>query len=473
MTEPGVVPVPAEPARQLTTGTTSKRKQRDKTTRVPVGGSLVAPSGLSCTRWLHSKQRCCNRPVVDGDRFCVHHSELDRRPCAWCSTSIDPRRSSQHEAVCPAAVRHKDRQQWPFYHEGINLLPPPAPPAAAASACLEPISAVPGPSAKLSVAELVATVQRALACYPSLSAACPPPSLSWNEAVANAPLPSVTVAPVLGKMNRQRHQLQCAALLDLLLDRELLTEAAVVVEMGAGKAGLSHELVQDERCMRAVRAVVLIDSGAFKTKADSAMATSSPVAVQRYRMDIADLCIPRLPQLSASTQPPPHAVLIGKHLCGAALDLAISAVLHAASGSPTAVSAVCIASCCHHRCTAETYCNPAFLAQHRITARHFAALCRMSSWACNDQHQYDRRSPPQTHTQDRQDGVDWAEVADWAWEQRVRVGRDVKRLLDMGRAEALRAVGYDAEVLPFISETVTKENAAIVAARWRHSRADP
>ena len=83
-------------------------------------------------------------------------------------------------------------------------------------------------------------------------------------------------------------------------------------------------------------------------------------SVERYQLDIKDLHIASLPSLSPTSAPrhAAHAVLIGKHLCGAALDWCINAVLHssrpsasASAALPPLVSGLCIASCCHHRCT--------------------------------------------------------------------------------------------------------------------------
>jgi len=177
-----------------------------------------------------------------------------------------------------------------------------------------------------------------------------------------------------------------------------------------------------------------------KAKGDSEMKATSAIAVHRYQMDIADLCIPMLPSLSSPASSAgaavPHAVLIAKHLCGAALDLSIRAVLHSVSLSASAgvVSGLCIASCCHHRCSVSSYCNPAFLSLHHISTAEFALLCRLSSWACNDQHSAGRRrrARREAHSERevRDDGVDWGNVLHLSWEEKVRIGREAKLLLD-------------------------------------------
>jgi len=67
-------------------------------------------------------------------------------------------------------------------------------------------------------------------------------------------------------MSHLRHQQQRTVLVQLLYDRQLLTDGAVVVELGAGKAGLSRELLRDARHVSTVTAVVLVDNEAFKGK---------------------------------------------------------------------------------------------------------------------------------------------------------------------------------------------------------------
>ena len=479
----------------------------------PLDHTEPCSTGTHCSVWLAKKQRYCRWPVLEHQTLCGHHSQLSRRRCEWCTTLISSEQAARHELRCPAAVQHRARLHWPFFVLGCNLQNAPAlatpssPPcrlSSASPAQLQQAAAVPAQSVAsgcpssltqgvVRAADVVIKLRAALATCPPLPAAIyspdaafvPPASTSLLCAPVSSPrcCPSAaSVPPRLSKSCRQRHQQQCSALLQLMLDRGLLTPGAVVVELGAGKAGLSRELVRDQRCVRHVRSLVLVDSSSFKNRGDAEMKAAAALPVSRYQMDIAHFSIARLPQLGppavASAEvslPLPHAVVIAKHLCGSAMDLAIRAVVQSGAA---AVSGACLATCCHHRCSAESYCNPAFLSQHGIREAEFALLCRMSSWACNDEHveHSERRGGDEAaaaaaeHETQRtlgKDGaaVDWTGLLPLSWEARCRIGREAKWLLDQGRVQALQRSGYDAELRVFVSELVTRENVALMASR--------
>ena len=55
--------------------------------------------------------------------------------------------------------------------------------------------------------------------------------------------------------------------------------------------------------------------------------------------------------------PPERLVACAKHLCGGATDIALRSLKAARAIGVT----ICVATCCHHRCDAESYVNKSFL----------------------------------------------------------------------------------------------------------------
>ena len=114
--------------------------------------------------------------------------------------------------------------------------------------------------------------------------------------------------------------------------------------------------------------VVLIDRSNFRGKADAAMkeradahtrarAAGKPDehALLRVRADLADVDFSRVPPVARAFDSGGDVIFFGKHLCGAASDLTLSAAISTAlrcralQHARTAVY-VCVALCCHHLC---------------------------------------------------------------------------------------------------------------------------
>ena len=162
-------------------------------------------------------------------------------------------------------------------------------------------------------------------------------------------------------------------------------------------------------------------------------------ATHRARIGLEDLDLCSLAQQVA---PGRRTVVVAKHLCGAATDYALrSAVASRAAGAPPV--AMVLSTCCHHRCTYQAYPNRPFLARLGLSGRaDFGALCRVASW----------------YVDGRQT------VEDSAASVRARVGASAKALLDEGRAEYLRAHGFDDTTLcRFVDAAVSPENMLLVA----------
>ena len=163
-------------------------------------------------------------------------------------------------------------------------------------------------------------------------------------------------------------------------------------------------------------------------------------ATHRARIGLEDL---DLRSLAEQVAPGRRTVVVAKHLCGAATDYALrSAVASRAAGVPPV--AVVLSTCCHHRCTYQAYPNRPFLVRLGLSGRtDFGMLCRAASWYIDGRHTVD----------DSTAGA------------RARVGASAKALLDEGRAEYLRAHGFDDTTLcRFVDAAVSPENMLLVAS---------
>lgn len=219
--------------------------------------------------------------------------------------------------------------------------------------------------------------------------------------------------------------------------------------------------------------------------------------------------------------PPPHRVAVAKHLCGCATDFALRSIVAAgrladgardgagagpddaaaAAGTPAVstpghMDTVMVATCCHHRCTWDTYVNRPFLEAAGIDADDFRLLTVLSGWGTNggasatSSRAGAPSAPPEMATggssgrgsgrvaADDEEGDDEhgglsqeaARLSATLGEEldlpaRRALGRMCKALLDSGRRLYLEQHGYTAALRRYCDEAVSPENLALVASR--------
>eukprot|EP00434_Breviolum_minutum_P024342 symbB.v1.2.021497.t1/scaffold1806.1/size131321/12 len=161
---------------------------------------------------------------------------------------------------------------------------------------------------------------------------------------------------------------------------------------------------------------------------------------------------------AATIWPPQRLVACAKHLCGGATDIALRS-LKACRAKPLAASStdgkssaftICVATCCHHRCDANSYVNRPFLEQLNLchSEEDFAQFASTAGWAVG------------------------GAVGARDLEKR-KVGMMAKRILDLGRVQWLRQELQleDAALMDYISKAVTPENIVIVAGAAKEAAA--
>lgn len=265
------------------------------------------------------------------------------------------------------------------------------------------------------------------------------------------------------------------------------------VELGAGKGGLSVALQSaltshsfsglggvalakrtagDDTSAQPLLVVIDVDN--FRRKGDGRVCRTA-LPLVRLRVNIKDLDLARAlsdpsvrhrpenvgadgaeshagPRTHSPTSEE-HWVALGKHLCGACTDFALSCVTSTDDNKkdhPNFIALV-LATCCHHRCELQ-HLNSFLLSEsdqqgalrlpgtdYTVSSDEFAAIASMSSWA-----------------------VSGAFVD----EERRLTGVCCKRVIDAWRVAFLKHSGYRrAYLCQYTGRDVTEENVCIVAHR--------
>lgn len=253
-------------------------------------------------------------------------------------------------------------------------------------------------------------------------------------------------------------------------------EPLCLVEFCAGKALLAKQIcAMAEGRLRQPVDVVLIDRTEVRHDAFTLTAEDLDLALDatdteasvvrshtRLTVDIADLCLERMPQFQKAGR----SLAIGKHLCGVATDLTlrcyVNAVASAAAldgggggdraGRPSAGS-LALALCCHHLCEWDGYANTQLLMSHGIGPGEFQLMKRLAT-------KY--RAHP---CRQRSSGKD-VKLADTIGAQlaaaRASCGIIAKRCLNEGRASWLRGqAGWgngSVRLVRYVAESDSPEN---------------
>jgi tRNA:m4X modification enzyme len=174
----------------------------------------------------------------------------------------------------------------------------------------------------------------------------------------------------------------------------------VYVEYGAGKGLLGQSInITDPTA-----ALLFVERSGNRKKVDKFLADRK-CAFQRFKLDIKDCFLPKLPfiqDLTARISPTkPQVTIVAKHLCGVATDLAIRSLSHFRSEDCAMLSrGLAIATCCHHACVYEDYVgHEVFLKDYNVNKEEFNTMKFWSGWATLDVETLRRRKEVTEHKQ--------------------------------------------------------------------------
>nr|KAF6291935.1 tRNA methyltransferase 13-like protein [Myotis myotis] len=307
-----------------------------------------------------------------------------------------------------------------------------------------------------------------------------------------------------------KHLKQQASILGNIEKLKLLGPRRCFVEFGAGKGKLSHWVDIALKDAEEVH-FILVEKVPTRFKVDGKHRKKNSV-FQRLQIDIQHLCLNRIPVLSRERLP---VVGIGKHLCGAATDLALRCLvetygarreegneepsakriknskadkdLDAAAGDGgeglvaeewSPVAGIVVALCCHHRCEWRHYVGKDYFRARGLGALEFHYFQRMSSWATCGRRTaaLEASSVPRTREDESKDGEEHdggghRGPEDPAGtlpgflpaEEKERLGRLCKLLIDQGRLEYLQRRGFRGALQRYADPGVSLENVLLTA----------
>ncbi|XP_052394519.1 tRNA:m(4)X modification enzyme TRM13 homolog [Carassius gibelio] len=453
-----------------------------------VADGVSAPLPGRCAFYVAKKKRYCKMIVGSGKTFCGEHanageeeSEKKRIPCP-----LDPKHTvfednlAKHLKKCNS----KEKPKPIYYVKDIN---------AGSANEDEPIEEI--TIAERSKEELEKLIVKLKTALKGLNTKLVEKILS--HAALHEPLSD----PKNGD-SAFKHLKQQASILGNMEVLELLGPNRCYIEFGAGKGKLSHWI---HIALKAAENVnfLLVERSSTRFKVDGKHKNTGST-FDRLQVDIQHLDLSKVPLLRKKGLP---IIGVGKHLCGAATDLALRCLfehncsdkddepptkrikLHQNEGAgdfikpvPSTegretgerliVSGLAIALCCHHRCDWRHYVGKDFFTKRGLGPEEFAAFQRMSSWATCGMRKIgsnttDKRSEHKTGEEEEHEICEDT-LADplnglMSIEDREQIGWLCKRLIDHGRVYYLQQKGFETNLKYYTSRDISLENVLLTA----------
>ena len=191
---------------------------------------------------------------------------------------------------------------------------------------------------------------------------------------------------------QDKDQIQCDLILGLVLKYNLKSLENIYVEFGAGKGLLSSTIAK--AFTEGHSKHVLLEMEARRNKAD--MFHRDNPFFHRFRSNVGDFNLAKIKdimveQIKSSQKYTLEQVeefqkelagtkLVGvcKHMCGMATDLSISSMMNASLEIP--IGGAVLATCCHHKCSYETFQNINFFKNMGFTPQETSQIFKVSSW---------------------------------------------------------------------------------------------
>ncbi|CAD7084522.1 unnamed protein product [Hermetia illucens] len=410
----------------------------------------------SCKHYVKRKKRFCKMTVAKGKEYCGEHlseaaenlSETtpDRIPCP-----LDPKHSvysknlRKHLKICNA----RPKEQPPYIVSGINLG--------------EPVEDDPSDSWKLSefssehVMDLIGRVEKV---YKDEIEAKITESYLEHDILAEE------VAKTEYGHETMKHLIQTSSILGCLRDLGLLQPKTSFIDFGSGKGQLSYWLARAIEGLDSAN-VVLLDRASHRHKKDNKIEDKS--FIHRIRADIADFDVRKLDLLSEK-----QVVIVSKHLCGIATDLALRCMVKGLMESQDTKAAqmkgFLIALCCHHRCEWRSYVGKEEFLRNGFSRKDFNLLTKLVSWAvCGSGMSRERRKlmeesrVNEAETNNEQNALGEGEIRNKiSPERRAEVGKMCKRLIDYCRLRFMEKNNFRTSLRYYVRNDVTLENVCLI-----------
>ncbi|TDG95994.1 hypothetical protein EPR50_G00241600 [Perca flavescens] len=459
---------------------------------------MAAPLPGRCGFFVEKKKRFCKMIVARGKVFCGEHATQEEGGSSRRITCpLDPKHTVSEDQLDKHLKKCNSREKPKpvYYVENINSGP------ADGDETLPQVSLCERSRSELqSLLDKLKTAVSGLQC-------------EVEDSVLSHPVLQEELNNPKNGDSAHKHLRQQSSILGHLEALGLLGRGRCFVEFGAGRGKLSHwihealktpktpenqETSETPETQEDVQ-ILLVERCSTRFKVDGKHQDGG-VEFERLQVDIQHLDLSKVPLLHQKKLP---LVGVGKHLCGAATDLALRCLMEtpgpreqtepppkrlrtsdpepeperdtepepAPAGGPGPVLGVAVALCCHHRCEWRHYVGRSFFLQRGLGATEFSAFCRMSSWATCGLRPANQDAPPQGQEPTNQRGEEEHEPAEEAdavigfltAAEREHVGRLCKRLIDGGRLDFLETHGFTSRLSRYASRQLTLENILLTA----------
>ncbi len=477
-----------------------KYNKKAKLHLVPGANTLedLYKNHTKCNYFLEKKRRLCTLDRNPSSQFCGVHlfagigkavgngdqdsTEIvdERVPCPLDpSHCVYKKRLQSHLQVCNVVRNENEIAKEPFYSKNLN----------------SGNNQIDENELELTVDpdELLHKVNR---CFDDLvDRGCVLPdivdvdrwSISDQAAVEYQGLEDIIIPAIGGnkQSHRQlRHIKQDAHIIQRMMTHGLFDtssdDRSVYVELGAGKGELAYAVSS----VKTNSKIVMVERAGNRKKVDRSLRRAHNTNFHRVRMDIRHVYLPTCPGIRSDDVchpcgDPSKLVIIAKHLCGLATDLAIRSILPFQNDSDgkrvsERVQGVAIATCCHHALSYQDYTGIDLLRYYNISSKEFDVLKTWSGWInasraaaggnrSNIEGKADEEEENEhTFTEGKHQSTRPSSITT---EEMVVVGRKIKRIFDAGRVQYLQSLGFNALQIQYCDSSLSPECVMIIANR--------
>lgn len=402
-----------------------------------------------CMFFIEKKKRYCGFQRKTGSLYCGNHCPVDEKdeeniriPCPIDPTHTITKASlNKHIQICQRKTENNELKSHSYYSENLN--------------CGKIEEKEEKEIITYSQSEILSLISKINKLYDELflvpietNISCElPTSKEYCKKYEDIGAQHTSVL---------RHiEQQCSLVENINKIYNILESDNLYIEMGAGKGNLSLTLTSILPIEHINKSqFLLIDRANIRHKADTQLRKDN-INFGRIRMDIKDLYLDKCPFIiedssttsSTSSSNNNNIVIISKHLCGVATDLTLTCI----KNSPNVKSklkCIEIALCCHHRCIWKDYVGQNTFKEFGFDCSAFEQLTKLSSWALLDPKNPERVSDEYS----------------LSIEQKICIGRKVKRLIDYGRMKYIKEnLGMKCELKYYCDITTSPENCVLLS----------
>ncbi|XP_054644478.1 tRNA:m(4)X modification enzyme TRM13 homolog [Dunckerocampus dactyliophorus] len=432
---------------------------------------MAAPTSGRCSFYVEKKKRFCKMVVAKGRRFCGEHATMEEGGSRRIVCPLDHKHTVSEDKLDKHLKKcnSRDKPKPLYYVENIN----------AGSADQDQHS-----PQQVSLCERTKTQLQHL--LDKLKTATKGLNCELEEHFLSHPVFQEELNNPKNGDSAHKHLKQQSSIIAHLEVLGLLGRGRCFVEFGAGRGKLSHWIHEalkttDQPSALDDLQLLLVERSSTRFKVDGKHQDAG-VEFARLQIDIQHLDLSKVPLLERRLP----LVGVGKHLCGAATDLALRCLLETSapqheppmkrlkmsscsvaddrpascgSSGPDPVLGLAVALCCHHRCEWHHYVGQQFFLDLGLGPAEFSGFCRMSSWATCGLRAADQRVDEEHEPIEETDDV----LGFLSPAEREQMGRRCKLLIDSGRIHFLRSKGFHGRLTRYVGSHVTLENVLLTA----------